>query len=199
MSSGDVIHESEPFILVEGPKWGNAKFYGKWLLAAARADALWKKAIKAPSFEKKIERLLVVYMPDFGIGAIVLLSQVEKNFATFLVRLNSELEVELFTMMVDMGFFVLTGQRYQMVIPTDLSMEKVKTATLKYAQTEDEKCVLHPEHLVTTMPYVEAQAWQMRLRAFDEKCRCADRLLLLEASSDLASKAALDGRYSPII
>ena len=199
MNQEGSIDESEPFILIEGAKWGDAKFYGNWLLAAARADALWKKAIEAPSFCKQVERLMVVYTPDFGIGAIVLLSQIEKYCTSFLVRLNSELEAESFTMMVDMGFFVLTGQRYQMVIPTGLSVEKVKRATLRYAQTEDEKYVLHPEHLVTTMPYAEAQAWQMRLRAFDENCRCADRLLLLEASSDLASKAVLDRRHSPII
>ena len=27
------------------PRWGDAEFYGKWLLAAAKAEALWKEAM----------------------------------------------------------------------------------------------------------------------------------------------------------
>ena len=88
--------------------------------------------------------------------------------------------VDEFTMMVEMGFFVLTGQRYQMVIPTRLTIGKVKRAALKLAQTEDEEYYLHPEYLVVTMPYAEAKAWQVRLRGMSEDNRCADKLLLLE-------------------
>jgi len=35
-------------------------------------------------------------------------------------------------------------------------------------KTEDEFFVLHPEHIVTTMPLAEARAWQDRLRAIDD-------------------------------
>jgi hypothetical protein len=42
-------------------------------------------------------------------------------------------------MMVEMGFFVLTGERYQMVIPPRLNMDRVKMAALKLAETEDEE------------------------------------------------------------
>jgi hypothetical protein len=177
------IDEKEPCILVEGPNWANADFYGRWLQAAAKADAIWKRAIKDSSFENEVARLLVVSIPDFSIGATVLLSRLEKNLASFTIHLNGEEDVELvdeFVLMAEMGFFVLTGQRYQMVIPTRLNMDKVKRAALKFAQTEDEDCYLHPEHLVATMPYAEAAAWQHRLRDMDEAHRQADRLLLLE-------------------
>ena len=30
-------------VLVEGPRWGDAEFYGNWLLAAAKAEAFGKK------------------------------------------------------------------------------------------------------------------------------------------------------------
>ena len=86
-----------------------------------------------------------------------------------------------FVMMAEIGFFVLTGQRYQMAIPTRLIMEKVKMAALKFAQTEDEECYLHPEYLVATMPKIEAEAWQKRLRDIDSPHRCADRAVLLDA------------------
>ena len=48
--------------------------------------------------------------------------------------------IEEFVMMVEMGFFVLTGQRYQMAIPAQLNMDVVKKAALKFAQTEDSVC-----------------------------------------------------------
>ena len=54
-------------------------------------------------------------------------------------------------MMLGMGFFVLTGDRYQMTIPVELTIEKVKSAVLNYAETEDSEYWLHPEHLVKTM------------------------------------------------
>jgi hypothetical protein len=154
-------------------------FYGSWLLAIAKADALWKEAIKDPRFNKKVERPMVVSIPDFSIGGTILLSRLEKNLASFLVDLNAE-EGEEFVMMVEMGFFVLTGQRYQMVIPAHLDMKTVEIAALKLAQTEDEEYYLHPERLVATMPYTQAEEWQARLRLMDEDLRCADRILLLD-------------------
>jgi hypothetical protein len=43
-----------PSVLIEGPNWGDAKFYGKWLLAAAQAETFWKEARKDPDFEKQV-------------------------------------------------------------------------------------------------------------------------------------------------
>ena len=58
MSEGETIDELEPCILVEGPRWADIKFYARWLLAVARADEFWKKAIKDPVFKKQVDRLL---------------------------------------------------------------------------------------------------------------------------------------------
>ena len=52
---------------------------------------------------------MVVYIPEFSISATVLLSYLEKNLASLVVRLDDEMGVEEFTMMVGMGFFVRTG------------------------------------------------------------------------------------------
>jgi hypothetical protein len=182
MSPGDSIHESEPYILVEGPMYGDAVFYGKWLLMAAKAEAFWKQALKDPIFEDQVETLLSCYLQDFGMCGIQLLSQLAKNFVSFIILLHDRKNmylVESFVMMAEMGFFVLTGQRYQMVIPAQLNIDVIKRAMLKFAQTEDED-FLHPEHLVTTMPYAEAKAWQERLRKIDDDPRCADRAVLLD-------------------
>jgi hypothetical protein len=40
--------------LVEGPKWADTKFYGNWLLAAAKANELWTEALENPRFSKRL-------------------------------------------------------------------------------------------------------------------------------------------------
>ena len=175
-----------PDILVEGPKWGDTTFYAKWLLAATKANALWEKAIKDSSFEKQVETLKSFYLPDVSICATTLLSRLETDLACFVIPLV-EWEAMGFAIMAEMGFFVLTGQRYQMVIPNRLTTGKVKKAALKLAQTEDERRCLYPEYLVVTMPYAEAEVWLRRLHKMDEHQRCADRLLLIETPSGTIS------------
>ena len=121
-------------------------------------------------------------IPDFAIGATVLLSRFEKNLASVTVGLNRDDDEKFneLAMMCEMGFFIRTGERYQMVIPTDLNMETVKRAVLKFARTEDEDGCLRPESLVVTMPYAEARAWQSRLRRMNEARRLAERRTALQ-------------------
>jgi hypothetical protein len=180
--------------LVEGPKWADTKFYASWLLAAAKANELWTEALRNPSFQRKVDRLTVMEIPDFNIGATVLLSRLEQNLASIVVSLNNETEIAEFAMMVGMGFFVLTGQRYQMVIPTPLTLRKVMKAALRLAKTEAEDQdgldFLHPESIIMTMPSAEAKEWQSRLRGMDEARRLADRSLLLDIYPDPLSAVA---------
>jgi hypothetical protein len=95
-----------------------------------------------------------------------------------------------------MGFFTLTGQRYQMVIPTRLTLRKVIEAALRLAKTEAEAegedglDILHTECIISTMPLAEAKVWQSRLREMDEARRQADRLLLLDIYPDSPSVVA---------
>ena len=162
------ITNTIPHVLIEGPRWGDAEFYGKWLSAAAEAEAFWKEAFKDPGFKKQVERVCVVYIPDFGMTASVMLMQLKEYRTTFVVSLDSE-EVEEFAMMVAMGtFFVPINQRYQMALPSRLTAAKVKAAILKYAQTESEDSGtasrIPGQHNVVR----GGQRWQVRLRAIDE-------------------------------
>src|SRR6266404_7595638 len=165
------IQQTDPCILVEGPRWADAEFYGKWLLTAAKTQALWEKAIKDTCFEKQIELLTVIYLPQFDNSASLFLFQLKKNLVSFTIPLHGEdwAELDQFTLMAEMGFFVLTDGRYQMAIPAKLNMDLVKSAALRYAKTEVEDEGLHPECLVATMPYAQAEEWQTRLRDMDEK------------------------------
>jgi len=190
------IQEADPCILVEGPRWADAEFYGKWLLTAAKTQALWEKALKDSRFEKRIGLLTAIYIPQFDLSASLFLFRLEKNLVSFTIPLhNSEDwgEFDQFALMAEMGFFVLTDGRYQMAIPATLNMDVVKSAALKYAKTEVEDEGLHPECLVATMPYARAEEWQTRLRDTDEEQRCADRAVLLD---QYLAKQLIDGRVS---
>ena len=175
------VHETEPYILVEGPRWADAEFYGNWLLTATKTQALWEKAIKDPRFKKQIDLLTAHYSPDFDHSASLFLFQLKKNLVSFTIPLhNSEdwAELDQFTLMTEMGFFVLTDGRYQMVVPAKMNIDVVKSAVLRFAKTEDED---EPsKYLVASMPYAQAEEWQARLRDMDEEQRCADRAVLLD-------------------
>jgi hypothetical protein len=151
----------------------------KWLLAADKANKLWNEAAKDSNFAKRVELVTVMYIPDFAVAALYMALELREQKVTFLLRLYSD-DANMFAMMAEMGFFALTGQRYRMVIPKRLNMTKVKRALLRYAQTEDSEYILHPEDLVTTMPFVEAKAWQKRLRAMRKNHGNVDRLMLAD-------------------
>lgn len=155
------------YVLVKAAAWGDADFYGRWLLAAAQAETFWKEALKEPEFEKRTESVCIFYIPDFGIAASIMLTQLREYRTSYLISLDSE-EVEHFAMMALMGFFLPTDRHYQIAAPANLTKAAVKAAMIKYAETEDKEFMLHPEHLVGSMPFSEARAWQRRWRAIDE-------------------------------
>jgi hypothetical protein len=56
MTTNTLAQEYETAILVEGPAWGDARFYGKLLLAAAESNELLKQARRDdPVFNEAIE------------------------------------------------------------------------------------------------------------------------------------------------
>ena len=179
MSAEDPIDESENCILVEGPRWGDAEFYGGWLLAAAETEVLWKKAIEDPEFNKAINDLCLRlgYFPDFGMAACSFQMRLREHRTSFVLRLENE-EADEFAMMAGMGFFERAGDHYRMAIPSGLTLASVRAAALAYAATEDKEYYLHPEYLVTTMSLAEADTRQRRLLAIDE-FHCSGDLLSL--------------------
>jgi hypothetical protein len=174
------LEKNDTRILVEGPAWGDAEFYGNWLLMAAKANELLQEARNGDSdFNKSIETLEILQCLDFGIMATVFLSQfVDNKFYTFVFDPAESADLLDFVLMVEMGFFTLTGYRYQMTVPTKLDMDLVKQAHLKLAGTEDEDWI-HPERFVTEMPRARAIEFQRLLGDMDQDQRLADRRSLL--------------------
>jgi hypothetical protein len=171
--------KTRPYVLVEGPCWGDAEFYGHWLLGAAMVNELLKKAKKDdPEFRAAIDTLEISHVLDFGIMATVFVSKfTDKAFHTFAIDVESE-DLLDFVLMAEMGFFELTGDRYQMILPSNLAIERVKQAHLKLAATEDEEWV-HPERLIVCMPRSHARRYQRLLRNMNQDQRLADRSALL--------------------
>jgi len=171
-----VTKQFGPCVLVEGPSWGDTEFYGRWLLAAAQAEAFWKNAYKDSEFQKQVDRVCIAYIPDFGISATLIITELRQYKTSLTIDLNTE-EGESFAMMVAMGFFTFSEPRYQMTIPSHLTEMQVKQAILNFAQTEDAEFMLHPERLITAISFADARAWQDRMRAIvgfrENLCACA--------------------------
>jgi hypothetical protein len=180
MKTDNFAYKSKPLILVEGPTWGDAEFYGHWLLSAAKANKLLEQAKRDdPEFRKAIDTLETCQCLDFGIMGTVFLSKfVDKEFETFVIDPDTEDDLVDFVLMIEMGFFALTGERYQMTLPPNLDMDSVKQAHLKLAATEDEDWI-HPERLIVDMPYSKAKKYQSLLRKMNQEQRLADRRALL--------------------
>src|SRR5689334_17232830 len=94
--------QTDMHVLVEGPPWGDAEFLGKWLLAAGQAQAYWKDAYCILDFQKKVDSLCSVYIPDFGICACVTVMCLREYRTTFVLNIDTE-EGEHFVMMLGMG------------------------------------------------------------------------------------------------
>ena len=108
------IGESEGCIVVEGPGRSDREFQCEWLLAAAQALDLWKKAYADPEFEIRIESLSRDVSRRQMTGALTTVIPSE--------------EIDVFVGMCGMGFFRRKGERYRIAIPPKLTIKQVKAA-----------------------------------------------------------------------
>ena len=66
--------------------------------------------------------------------------------------------------MAETGFFHLTGDRYQMTVPQEISGSKIEAALLKLAASEDPEYNLHPEQFVSCLSKADIQSGKYRIR-----------------------------------
>ena len=166
------------WVLIEGPAPGAAEFLGRWLLAAVRADRTLQKQFRQnPRLREQISSLELVGMVHFASAASMSVERLMRNLTCFLLPIWGEWG-EIFSVMVQIGFFRRTGDRYQMAIPGRMSGAVIEAALLRLASTEDEN-FLHPERFVSCLSRWEAQKWQLRLNELPWKQRVADRDFLL--------------------
>jgi hypothetical protein len=167
-------------VLVEGTGPGDLTFVVRWLLSAAKANRLLEREFAGdPKFRASIDRLEVSSFVDFRSPAMAFLRMFLKDTTTFTLDLENSEWAEMFVIMMEAGFFQLTGNRYQMTVPKKLKISKIKDALLQLAATEDKDHYLHPEKFVHVMSYSNAMEWRMRLSSINWQQRVTDRAILL--------------------
>ena len=145
----------QPYVLIEGPRLGDAKFYGRWLLAIAKADALRNEIADDRDPFSSTEDL-----PQFATHATALLSRFDKNSAIAMIPMHVWAEYKAFATLVEMGFFIRTGHRYQMMIPSNLNMAKVENAAQTLAETNFDQDEWVWQGPLVTITHAQARAWQ---------------------------------------
>ena len=117
---------------------------------------------------------------DFALAGTLLVSHLGPEFPALVIDLYEEcFYVDMLCIMTELGFYELTGDRYQMTLPARLNAAAVRNAVLKLANTMDEDEVVHPERLVVSMSRPEAKDWHRRLSKLSETARLTDRRILL--------------------
>jgi hypothetical protein len=154
----------DPCALVEGAGFGDANFYGKWLMAAAKAESLWKSI----QHDEQFFGLTWDTIPDLGVGAIDILSRIKNNYCVISLRPTQEM-VEWpimleFVLMTELGLLTLKGNHYLITIPPDEpGIDGVRAAALKLTETGDDDTTAYPERFITTMTRFEAERWRVRI------------------------------------
>jgi hypothetical protein len=182
----DAVDQEPTWVLIEGPGPGDAEFLGRWLLAAAVADRSLEEQFKRnASLRERIATLEIIRFVSFSPAATRSIELLMKNLSCFSLDARDEWG-EIFVLMAKVGFYRLTGNRYQMTIPEAISGSGIETALLTLAATEDEDSELHPEHLVTCSSQRDAEMWQDKLERLPWMHRVADRTFLL-SQGDLSA------------
>lgn len=179
MTGENVAYDTPIWVLIEGPAPGDAEFLGRWLLAATVADRRLEELFKRnANLREQIATLEDLRLVSFSPAATRSVGLLTRNLSCFSLDARDEWG-ELFVLMAKIGFYRLTGKRYQMTIPEDISGSRIETALLTLAATEDEEYYLHPEYLVTCLSKSEIDFWQTSLERLPWMHRVADRNLLL--------------------
>jgi hypothetical protein len=169
------------WILIEGPSIGDADFTAAWLGAAVQADeALQAYFQKNPGFRERLRRLEIASDIEFAPCAMAFVRMWLEGKGVFGTDLFDSEDAGLFSIMAPAGFFMRTGERYQMTVPQRVNLVAIRDALVRLAETEDKDGFLHPEKLLVTMTMKEAEGWKHRLMAMDWQQRLADRELLLD-------------------
>ena len=71
------IETRKEVVLVEGPLFGDAKFYSEWLLAAAEEEGLWRDALDPKAFSVGL-----ILSSSLGVAASILLMELFTDLNT---------------------------------------------------------------------------------------------------------------------
>jgi hypothetical protein len=123
-------------------------------LAAAAADRTLQEQFKRNTALKgQIRTLEIIYEVRFSSAATRFLELLMKDLTAFTLSIKDNW-IEPFSIMADLGFFRLTGERYQMTVPYEITGSRIEAALLKLAAT-----------LRSWRSPIDCQIWLDRLKA----------------------------------
>jgi hypothetical protein len=152
-----------PHILVETTNKADCRFFATWLVKAAEAQEFWSQAMSDPDFADEVILLHIMSEPDLAAFAL------ESRHHVAVLDLYAD-EMGLFcielTMMVQLGFFVWVGGRYQMAVPEKITFATVKQAAFDLSSTVSDWGdveIIEPECLLHLLSREDAETWRSRL------------------------------------
>jgi hypothetical protein len=117
---------------------------------------------------------------EFGPAATEFVRRWLKNYGLFQLNVTRSEWSEMFAVMVGLGFFTYTNDRYQMTIPSVVDAEQIADVLLRLAATEDGEYYLHPENLVEVRCRDGVTATMQRIGSMKLPERIAERQGLLD-------------------
>ena len=181
MGGAPVEYRPDLVVLVETPLWGDAKFFGRWLIAAAEAQQALEVALALdPGLRQRFVCDPEIYL---GIDAMLCIHYLVGSYCSFVIDITGP-DADGFFLLAEMGLFVRTGTRYQMTIPESITPKDAAVAIERLMSTEDEYRVRNHENIIKCMPKCEAEEWQRRLDSLSDRTRLTDRRLLLGLEPD---------------
>jgi hypothetical protein len=172
---GDMRRQREDMkqrnILVEGPWNRDGRFAVAWLSAAIELDQKWNGGWKHG---------LKITLFTFESFAMEFAERWLAGKGVFSANLHEGGISETLLLMIELGFFTLTENRYQMTLPGAITKADVRRALFRLIEIQDERACL--ENLFVTLSESEAEGRMNRLSSMDLTERLADRDLLLRQS-----------------
>jgi hypothetical protein len=166
-----------PHVVIEMADKADCRFVADWLIKVDEAEKAWRNAWGDPLFAERIIELTWEGIPSLEARALELLGELQHAHQVAVLDLYPNDDVSLnreFPLLVQLGFFVVTGESYWMTVPGEITVASVKEAALDLMRTKDmgedgdrdeDERFIQPERLLRTHSAREAQALRSRLMA----------------------------------
>jgi hypothetical protein len=164
------------FIVMEMPPQPNCcDFFGAWLLKVVKADRFWFEARMDDAFTANFPETKTLANPRLSPAALAAVTALrpdhDRTFHGYNPNYMFAIDLDFesggfameFTILVQLGFFIVVDGRYQMRVPKTLTLEGVQLAMLKIASTQKQGEKPQPQRLLHTMPKAEAEAMALQL------------------------------------
>ncbi|SCB56053.1 hypothetical protein GA0061098_106911 [Bradyrhizobium shewense] len=156
------LSNKDPHIPIKMQNDCDCRFVGSWLLKVAEAQSFWSQMSGHPPFENSESALCWYDYPSLECVALEALGARKQVDSLFESDQPSNVRGEFypfeFAVMIQLGFFVLADQTYQMTVPDSVTFEQVQRAALKAAAINAHDDVARRDRLLHTLSQAEAEA-----------------------------------------